>query len=130
MLTLNLTHTFQNCQATRMKKFKMKTQVSSLGNRLMNRTNSHQYNFETQKAKPVASEISVSALKSPQSVKYNPLNESTDSHGGLVKRASSKALLSEGEPRTLPQAFGKKISCVELNKSQRITRQSVTSGPL
>lgn len=114
-----------------MKKFKMKSQVSSLGSRLMNRTHSEQYNFDTEKRKPPSSMISVKGLKSPQSIKSNKFNDSRDaSRNQLITHDSSKALLSEGEPRTLPQAFGKKISCIELNKSQRLTRQSVAHGPL
>jgi len=108
-------------------------QVSSLGNRLLNRTNSYQHNFETEKSKPPTSdEVRIRGLKSPQSIKYQPLNEGGGTSGRThqMLNKSSQVLLNEGEPRTLPQAFGKKISCMELNKSQRVTRQSVTNGPL
>ena len=104
---------------------KNQQQVSSLGKSLM-RKNSYHYqpqNFETEKAKPPISELSVRGLKSPNSIKNFPLNESRDSGTQLLRQESSKAmLLSEGEPHSLPQAFGKKISCVELNKSQRLQR--------
>ena len=135
LLTFSLTHTFQNSQATRMKKFKMKGQMSTLGNRLSTttRTNSVKQTLRsntimaaqgpTPLPKPPQTDLRLKQIKSPHSIKAAPHSMAPSAPGTLRKEktptaaASSSALylLNEGEPRTLPQAFGKKISCQELN---------------